>query len=343
MWTHLRASADTRDTLSPRISPKGANERKVLVDHPGSRSNAEDGINWCAFCAGTGIVTASLETAIALDDALTRVVRIEEEEDEGAEEKEKKKEEEEENDNDDDDDDDDNREEDRVGREDKRTTRDLTYTEILPRDDDHDDDDDDDVDIDDIDDDTLARKMLQKRVSTTYQKYEKRRKAAEAEAAAAIAAEATHCKHTPPIWHGTTITTTNDDDNYDNNNKNNNNNNNDSRRREYAGKRGGRRGGGTKAEVARRVPGSPVCLNRDSPEAHLAVLPLPRLWHHLRDMPPFHSRRRYYQRLAKRSFGPNYHSIGHGEGWDEEEEVGKQVGSQPTNQPTNQSVSQSVS
>ncbi|KAI4491992.1 hypothetical protein M0802_010195 [Mischocyttarus mexicanus] len=36
-------------------------------------------------------------------------------------------------------------------------------------------------------------------------------------------------------------------------------------------------------------------------------------------MPPFHSRRRYYQRLLKRSFGPNYHSIGHGEGWDEEE------------------------
>ncbi|KAL2711634.1 hypothetical protein V1478_018655 [Vespula squamosa] len=45
MWTHLRASPDTRDTLSPRISPKGANERRVLVDHPGSRSNAEDGIN----------------------------------------------------------------------------------------------------------------------------------------------------------------------------------------------------------------------------------------------------------------------------------------------------------
>nr|KAF7406889.1 hypothetical protein H0235_014545 [Vespula pensylvanica] len=45
MWTHLRASLDTRDTLSPRISPKGANERRVLVDHPGSRSNAEDGIN----------------------------------------------------------------------------------------------------------------------------------------------------------------------------------------------------------------------------------------------------------------------------------------------------------
>ncbi|KAI4491985.1 hypothetical protein M0802_010188 [Mischocyttarus mexicanus] len=46
MWTHLRASPDTRDTLSPRISPKGANQRKVLVDHHGSRSNAEDGINW---------------------------------------------------------------------------------------------------------------------------------------------------------------------------------------------------------------------------------------------------------------------------------------------------------
>jgi len=42
-------------------------------------------------------------------------------------------------------------------------------------------------------------------------------------------------------------------------------------------------------------------------------LPLPRLRHHLRDMPPFHSRRRYYQRSAERSFGPNYHSIGHGE------------------------------
>ena len=79
---------------------------------------------------------------------------------------------------------------------------------------------------------------------------------------------------------------------------------------------GGRqRGGGAPSFLVHlcvpRLVSSEV-LTWGSPEAHLAVLPLPRLWHHLRDMPPFHSRRRYYQRSAARSFGPNYHSIGHG-------------------------------